>query len=60
MVLFEWNWVRTMFALFEAGIQVVRSHLRPHVSAAPHVGLTMWHLSEVLIGGPIGTLPTES
>ncbi len=39
------------FALFEAGIQVVRSQSPPHVSASPHVGLTMWHLSEVLTWG---------
>ena len=35
-----------MFALFEAGIQVIRSHPPPHVSAAPHVGLTMFALFE--------------
>ena len=39
-----------MFALFEAGFQIIRSHSQPHVSAAPHVGLTVWHLSEVLTG----------
>ena len=66
--------IDTMFALFEAGNQVVGARptpgfgfaslqpcspssrpgvrssapVQPHVSATPHVGLTVWHLSEVL------------
>jgi hypothetical protein len=35
-----------MFALFEAGSQVILSQPQPHVSAAPHVGLTMFALFE--------------
>ena len=38
-----------MFALFEAGLQRNHTEPKPHVSAAPHVGLTKWHLSEVLL-----------
>ncbi len=38
----------TMFALFEAGGQVELPTPKPHVSAPPHVGLTVWHLFEVL------------
>ena len=41
----------TMFALFEAGGQVVGLHHHPRLRrCAPHLGLTVWHLSEVLIG----------
>ena len=40
--------IPTMFALFEAGLQRNGTWLKPHVSASPHVGLSMWHLSEVL------------
>ena len=36
-----------MFALFEAGSQVALP-CQPHVSAPPHVGLTMCHLFEVV------------
>ena len=38
-----------MFALFEAGIQVIGNHPNPRLRrCAPHLGLTVWHLSEVL------------
>ena len=36
------------FALFEADRSGNGVFVKPHVSATPHVGLTMWHLSEVL------------
>ena len=39
-----------MFALFEAGLQRNHAGPKPHVSAAPHVGLTMCNLFEVDCG----------
>ena len=36
------------FALFEADRSTQPFPFKPHVSATPHVGLTEWHLSEVL------------
>ena len=40
--------VYTMFALSEAGLQRNYTGPKPHVSAAPHVGLTMFNLFEVV------------
>jgi hypothetical protein len=38
-----------MFALFEAGFQVFGANLNPRLRRyAPYLGLTMWHLFEVL------------
>jgi hypothetical protein len=38
-----------MFALFEAGSQVIGARANPRLRrCAPHLGLTVWHLSEVL------------
>jgi hypothetical protein len=41
-----------MFALFEAGLQQNHTGPKPHVSAAPHVGLTMFNLFEVVTHQP--------
>jgi hypothetical protein len=41
--------VYTMFALSEAGLQRNYTGPKPHVSAAPHVGLTMFNLFEVVL-----------
>ena len=42
----------TMFALFEAGNQVVALHHHPRLRrCAPHLGLTMFDLSEVVSNG---------
>ena len=38
-----------MFALFEAGLQVISANHNPRLRrCAPYLGLTVWHLSEVL------------
>ncbi|MGN1253686.1 MAG: hypothetical protein ACI4T9_03785, partial [Prevotella sp.] len=44
------NHSQTLFALFEAGCQRNHSGPKPHAAATPCMGLTVWHLSEVLIG----------